>query len=253
VPEPRAAVAVVHGLGEHSGRYAGLAAALNGYGFDCWAVDLRGMGRSEGPRGHVNRWQEWVDDCAAFHRLVLDEAGEREVVPLGHSFGGVVLTSAVLAGTVRPARFVLSNPAFRAAVRVPSWKLLLGRAASRVVPRLAMSNEVDPATLSRDPATADAYAEDPLVHDRITSRLFTEWTAASSAALERAPALAVPALLIVSDDDRLIDPEGAMEFARRAGGAVTVRRYAERYHEPFNDLGADEVFADLARWLEGPR
>jgi acylglycerol lipase len=251
VDEPRGAVAVVHGLGEHSGRYASLAAGLNAGGVACWAVDLRGMGRSDGQRGYVRRWQEWVDDCAAFVRMVVEETGGVEVVPLGHSFGGVVVTTAVLDGAVTPRRFVLSNPAFLAAVRVPAWKLLVGQVASRVTPRLAMSNEVDPAVLSRDPDVGAAYARDTLVHDRITSRLFTEWRAASGRALARAAELRVPALVIVSEEDRLIDREGALEFAKRAGNLVTVRRYAGRYHEPFNDLGSDEVFDLIADWIRG--
>jgi alpha-beta hydrolase superfamily lysophospholipase len=246
---PKAVVAVVHGLGEHSGRYAHLAEALNCMGFACWAVDLRGMGRSDGRRGHVDRWQQWVDDCSAFHDMVRERSGELEVVPLGHSFGGVVVASAVLGGAVRPRRFVLSNPAFRPAVRVPGWKLLMGRATSGLVPTVTLGNEVDPRLLSRDPAVAAEYAGDALVHDRISSRLFTEWVAASQAALHRAGDLGVPCLLIVSDEDRIIDPEGSLEFARRAGGRVKVVRYPGRYHEPFNDLDAEEVFADLAAWL----
>jgi len=249
VAAPRAVVAVVHGLGEHSGRYARLAEALNRSGVACWAVDLRGMGRSGGRRGHVDRWSQWVDDCAAFDGLVRERSGGAEVVPLGHSFGGVVVASAVLAGAVRPRRFVLSNPAFRPAVRVPGWKLRLGRMTSGLVPTLALGNEVDPRMLSRDPAVAVEYAADPLVHDRISSRLFTEWVAASDAALRDAGRLDVPCLLIVSEDDRIIDAQGALELGRRAGAGAKVLSYPGRYHEPFNDLGAEEVFADLAAWL----
>lgn len=249
VPEPRAVLAVVHGLGEHSGRYAGLAEAMNRRGYGCFALDLRGMGRSAGRRGHVDRWRQWIDDCAAFHELVGERAGGVEVVPLGHSFGGVVVASAVLDGALRPARFVLSNPAFRPAVVVPGWKLLLGQAASGVLPTLTMGNEVDPALLSRDPAVATAYAGDPLVHDRISSRLFTEWVAASEAAVRRAGELTASCLLIVSGDDRIIDREGALAFARAAGERATVRDYPSSYHEPFNDLDAEQVFSDLATWL----
>jgi alpha-beta hydrolase superfamily lysophospholipase len=250
VPEPRAVLAVVHGLGEHSGRYAALAEALNGRGYGCFAVDLRGMGRSAGRRGHVDRWRQWVEDCAAFHELVVERAGGAEVVPLGHSFGGVVVASAVLDGAVRPRRFVLSNPAFRPAVVVPGWKIRLGRAASGLLPTLALGNEVDPALLSRDPAVATAYAADPLVHDRISSRLFTEWVAASEGALRRAGEVSVPCLLIVSGDDRIIDREGSLAFARAAGERATVAEYPASYHEPFNDLDAERVFSDLAAWLE---
>jgi alpha-beta hydrolase superfamily lysophospholipase len=249
VPDARAQVLAVHGLGEHSGRYERLAQALNRHGYGCWAVDLRGMGRSDGRRGHVDRWRQWIEDCTAFADLVRERSGETEVVPLGHSFGGVVVASAVLGGALRPRRFVLSNPAFRPAVAVPGWKLALGRATSGLVPTLALGNEVDPALLSRDPAVVAEYTADPLVHDRISSRLFTEWVAASEDALRRAGELTVPCLLIVSEDDRIIDREGALEFARRAGDRATVLSFPGRFHEPFNDVDAEEVFAGLAAWL----
>jgi alpha-beta hydrolase superfamily lysophospholipase len=250
VPEPRAIVEVVHGLGEHSGRYAGLAAALNRQGVACFAVDLRGMGRSEGQRGHVDRWQQWVDDCAAFHELVLERAGGTEVVPLGHSFGGVLLLSAVLDGALKPRRFAMSNPAFRPAIEVPAWKLQVGRLTSRLLPRLALGNEVDASQLSREPGYAAAYMTDPLVHDRISSRLYTEWLAASDSALRRPGELTVPFLLILSEEDRLIDHTAALEFAGGVRGDHTVKVYPERFHEPFHDLGAEEVFADLIAWLD---
>lgn len=242
-------LAVAHGLGEHSGRYARLAEALQPHGVATYAVDLRGMGRSQGRRGHVDRWQQWIDDFSAFHQMVSDRAEGVEVVPLGHSFGGVLVASAVLSEAIRPRRFVLSNPAFRPMVKVPGWKLMLGRAASRLAPTLSLANEVDPALLSRDPAVAAEYASDPLVHDRISSRLFTEWMAACELSIQRASELKVPVLLIVSGDDRIIDHRGALEFARRAEARATVRRYPGRFHEPFNDVGSDEVFADLAAWL----
>lgn len=251
VEDPVAVVAVAHGLGEHGGRYARLARALAADRIAVSAVDLRGMGRSEGPRGHVDRWERWIEDYAAFHRLVVERSRGVEVVPLGHSFGGVLVATAVLSGAMQPRRFVLSNPAFRPAVKIPGWKLLLGRAASGLAPRLTMGNEVDPELLSRDVGVVREYMSDPLVHDRISSRLFTEWTSASERAIREASGLAVPVLLIVSGDDRIIDRAGALAFAERAGGMATLRTYPDRYHEPFNDVGSDEVYRGLSAWLPG--
>ena len=246
------AVVVAHGLGDHSGRYERLARALNRRDFSCYAVDLRGSGLSAGRRGHVSHWQRWVDDYTAFWELVENEASGQEMVPLGHSFGGVVVASALVRGAIAPQRFVLSNPAFRAASEAPAWKLRLGRAASGLLPALGMSNGVEPALISRDPQAVNAYREDPLVHDRISSRTFTEWVAASEESLERAGEITASLFLILSDQDRVVDPGGGREFAERLVGACTARSYRGRYHEPFNDLGAEEVFADLAAWLDRP-
>jgi acylglycerol lipase len=250
VDTPRLWLAVAHGLGEHSGRYDRLARAMAGYGIACCAVDLRGMGESEGRRGHIARWQQWVDDYATFYQSVVDDAGGVEVVPLGHSFGGVVVTSAVLRGAVTPERFVLSNPAFRAAMQVPAWKLQLARIGSRLAPMVTLSNGVDPNLVSRDPVVVEEYRQDRLVHDRLSFRLGMEYLAASQEALDRAAEVKVPFLLIVGSQDRIIDPQGAAEFSARATVDHSLKLYQGRYHEPFNDLDSAQVFADLAEWLD---
>lgn len=250
-PSARGVLAVVHGLGEHSGRYRRLAQAMVARGWSCWAVDLRGMGRSDGRRGHIDRWSQWIEDAAAFYDLVAGESASGEVVPLGHSFGGVVVASAVLAGAIHPRRFVLSNPAFRLRLQVPAWKVVLGRAASRAWPTLALSNEVDPTSISRDPQVVEAYRRDPLVHDRISARLYAEWLDASTRVLSRAEDLTVPFLLILSGSDRVVDAQASAELSRRADCDSLVRTYQDSYHEPFNDLGSDRVFSDLAGWLQG--
>lgn len=248
-PAPAGAVAVVHGLGEHGGRYRRLADALTPRGWSCWAVDLRGMGRSGGRRGHVDSWDRWIEDAAAFQHMVEQETAPLPVVTLGHSFGGVVVLTAVERKAIRPPRIVLSNPALRTRIVVPAWQRRLAVFAARAWPTLAMGNRVDPALTSRDLSAVEAYHGDPLVHDRISARLFTEWTAAAGAAMDNAARIGVPSLLILGGDDRIIDPDSGRELARHAVPSPTVRVYPGRYHEPFNDLGSEDVFADLAGWL----
>jgi len=242
------ALAVVPGLGDHSGRYESLAQAMARSGISTFAVDLRGMGRSPGQRGHLRRWHLWEEDLAALVRLAGERSPAAEVVPLGHSFGGLVVVSSLLSGRLACSRFALSNPAFRLALSVPGWKLALGRGASLLLPRLALANGLDPTLLSNRPEVAQAYRDDPLVHDRISSRLFTEWAAAVNRAQAGARALSQPYLLILGAQDALIDGRGALEFAHQSRSA-DVREYLRRRHEPFNDTGADEVFGDLGTWL----
>ncbi|HEX4212159.1 MAG TPA: alpha/beta hydrolase [Candidatus Dormibacteraeota bacterium] len=251
-PEPRGVLLIVHGLGEHSGRYRNLAEAMVPAGWSCWALDLRGMGESEGPRGHIDSWSQWVGDIAAFDRLVRTEASPLEVVPLGHSFGGVVVASAIVQGALKPRRFVLSNPAFSVRTPIAPWKLALGRIASRTMPTLTMSNGLDAKGISRDAAVVEAYRQDPLVHDRISARLHAEWQAAGASTMQGAPRCTLPMLLLLSDQDPIIDAQAGEGFGRTCGGKVTIKRYPGRYHEPFNDLGAEAVFEDLRGWLDAP-
>ena len=241
--------AVVHGLGEHSGRYERFARGMARFQMGTYAVDLRGHGESHGQRGHVDSWSQWVDDTATFVRHV-EKVVPGEVVPLGHSFGGAILLSAVLAGELSQSkRFVLSSPALRLKVAVPAWKMTLGRAASRVTPRLSMSNEVDPGTVSRLPEVVEAYRTDPLVHGKISSRTYTELLRAQGDIFARAGDIKVPFLILAGTDDRLIDPQGSVALHARAPGISELRLLEGRYHEPFNDLGDEEVFSTIAEWL----
>ncbi|HLZ94454.1 MAG TPA: lysophospholipase [Candidatus Dormibacteraeota bacterium] len=245
-------LAVVHGLGEHAGRYLDFAVAMATRGIGTFAVDLRGHGQSAGQRGHVDSWTQWTEDISAFVAEVGRQTGG-EVVPLGHSFGGAAMLSTVLAGKVPDAkRFIVSSPALRAKVKVPQWKTTLGSVTSRFVPRLALSNEVDAGTISRIPDVVTAYRTDPLVHSKISSRLYTEWQGATLDVLGRAGEIKVPFLILAGTDDQLIDPSGSEELHRRAAQTSELHLLQGRYHEPFNDLGRDEVFDIIDRWLGRP-
>ena len=249
VAAARLTLAVAHGLGEHAGRYTEFAAAMATRGIGTYAVDLRGHGHSAGQRGHVDSWAQWTDDITAFVNLVEREV-PGEVVPLGHSFGGAAMLSTVLAGALPNAkRFIVSSPALRLRAKVPPWKVTLGNVTSKVAPRLSLSNEVDAGTLSRIPEVVTAYRNDPLVHPKISSRLYTEWQRATQDILARAREINIPFLIFAGSDDRLIDPAGSEELHRRAPKTSELHVLPGRYHEPFNDLGRDEVFDVIARWL----
>jgi alpha-beta hydrolase superfamily lysophospholipase len=241
--------AVVHGMGEHSGRYERFARGMALFGMATYAVDLRGHGKSPGQRGHIDSWRQWVDDAAAFVAHVQRHASG-EVVPLGHSFGGVVMLSAVRSGKLDGIRrFVLSSPALRLKASVPAWKTSAAGLISRIAPRLALDNEVDPSTVSRIPEIVAAYVSDPLVHRKISSRLYAEWRRAAQENLQHAAQIKLPFLILAGTDDRLIDPAGSQELHARTQQNSELRMLDGRYHEPFNDIGSDDVFAAISEWL----
>lgn len=249
IPGAPITFAVVHGLGEHSGRYERFAQGMAKHGMATFAVDLRGHGKSPGQRGHVDSWSQWTDDASAFVKRVESVAGS-EVVPVGHSFGGVTILSTVLVGKLPTSkRLIVSSPALRRKVAVPAWKISLGNASSSVVPRLALDNEVNPSLVSRIPEVVEAYRSDPLVHTRISSRLYTEWQMAAKNVLDRAGGIRIPFLILAGTDDGLIDPQGSEELHRKTVSVSELKLLAGRYHEPFNDLGNEEVFALIAQWL----
>lgn len=248
--EPAITFAVVHGLGEHAGRYQRFAVGMAKHRMATYAVDLRSHGKSPGQRGHIDSFDQWTDDCAAFVNFVNKQAGDSEVVLLGHSFGGVTALSTVLSGKIQGLkRFIVSSPALRVKVAVPGWKISLAKGASKVAPRLALDNELNPATISRIQAVVDDYKNDPLVHSKITSRLYTEYLNAVRDVFDRAGQIKIPLLILAGTDDALIDPEGSKALYDKTRAVSTLELLQGRFHEPFNDVGSDEVFALIARWL----
>ena len=242
-------VVLVHGLGEHVGRYAALGDWLAERGWTLRGHDHRGHGRSPGRRGTLTSSHDLVDDLAA----AIDALGATAPSPpllLGHSLGGLVAVTYALRHPARIAGLVLSSPAL--APGLGAFQKLLLALMSRIAPDVALGNGLDPTKLSHDDAVVRAYVDDPLVHDRVTARLARFIVDGARDALERAPALSVPTLLLYAGDDRLVDPEGSREFARRAPRALLVaREYPALWHEILNESAAARaaVLADLDAWL----
>jgi alpha-beta hydrolase superfamily lysophospholipase len=250
-PKPGAAItfAVVHGFGEHSGRYERFAEGMGARGMSTYAVDLRGHGNSPGQRGYVDSWSQWTDDASAFVRHVEQTSGT-EVVPLGHSFGGATMLSTVLAGKLPSSkRFIVSSPALKLKVAVPGWKITLGNATSRLVPRFTLDTPTHGQLLSRIPEVAKAYDHDPLVHGKMSSRLYSEWQQATKDIAAHASQIKIPFLILAGSDDHLIDPAGSRELHAKTSSMSELHVFDGRLHEPFNDVGSEEVFQVIADWL----
>ncbi|MBX3592070.1 MAG: lysophospholipase [Burkholderiaceae bacterium] len=242
-------VVIVHGLGEHVGRYATLGDWLAARGWTLRGHDHRGHGRSQGARGKLSSSHDLVDDLAAAIDALAAPASAPPLL-MGHSMGGLVALTYALRHPERIGGLVLSSPALALGLGVFQKALLA--VMSRVAPDVAVNNGLDPSRLSHDAAVVRAYVDDPLVHDRISARLARFLVDGGRDALERAPALSVPTLLIYAGDDRLVDPEGSREFARRAPRSLLVaREYPALWHEILNESpeGRSAVLADLERWL----
>jgi len=240
---------IVHGLGEHGGRYQHLAAWFTPLGATVYAIDLRGHGRSGGPRGHAPSLDVLLADIdAVVVRARTDSGGP--VVLIGHSFGGLLAIGYTLRHPDHIDKAVFSAPLLIPKVKVPAWKRPLTKILPRVAPRVAVSNEVDANLLSHDPEIARRYASDPLVHDRITGGLYGDTIARGEAFIARASEVRVPFLLMQGRDDRIVDPLGSQRFfARATAPDRAFCLYPGLYHEIFNELEHEQVFQDLESWL----
>ncbi|MGE0808231.1 MAG: lysophospholipase [Burkholderiaceae bacterium] len=242
-------VYLVHGLGEHIGRYEALAAWFNARGWQVRGHDHRGHGRSDGRRGVLAHTDDLVADlAAALDALAVDAASP----PLlfGHSLGGLVAATYALRHPERLCGLVLSSPALDPGMS--GGQRLLLAVMSALAPDVTVGNGLDPTKLSHDADAVRRYLDDPLVHDRISARLGRFIADASAQAVDRAAALAVPTLLLYAGDDRLVDPAGSRRFAAAAPvSLLTAHEYPGLWHEIFNEASParERVLADLDAWL----
>ncbi len=254
-PGARGTVLIVHGLGEHAGRYAQVADALNAVGWDVAAFDHRGHGRSGGARGALPSPLALQEDLGA---LIAAERAERAgpLVLLGHSMGGEVCARFVAEGRLAaPAAWqrivdalVLSSPALAADLGLVD-RLLLA-VAPALLPNLAVVNGLKPEWVSRDPAVVADYIADPLNHDRITPRLGRAIVDGGAFAQLRAAHWSVPTLLMWAGADRCVAPRGSASFAAAAPKTVlTAREFPGLYHEIFNEPERAEVLELLRGWI----
>ena len=246
----RGVVIVVHGLGEHAGRYEHVARQLNEWGFAVRGYDQCGHGESGGPRGSLPTDTRLLDDLAdIIDSTRLRMSKQTPLILLGHSMGGLVVGRFVSLGIRVVEGLIMSSPALDAGMS--AFQKVLVSLLPKIAPNLRVGNGVKPQYISHDPAVVAAYRADPMVHDRISARLARFIADAGPQTLALAAHWKVPTLLMYAGDDRLLNPQGSRNFAAAAPkGVVTSVCFDPLYHEIFNELDAAPVFAELRRWLD---
>ena len=248
---PRAGLLLVHGLAEHSGRYAHVARYFAARGYASVALDYRGHGRSPGPRVHVESFDSWCDDVAAGLALARRTHPGIPVIPVGHSQGGlIVILQALRDPDGRPGTVVSSPLLGVAPPSRPGAALKLAtKVLMRVAPRLLVPNRVNPDWLSHDPEVGRAYLADPLVSRKVSAGWLRALQRAIAEAHARAGSWASPLLVLASHGDRIVDAAATARWVSRApAGTVEAVYRDDLHHELFNETAKDEVLA-LAREL----
>ncbi len=256
--EPRGQVLVVHGLGEHQGRYGHVIQRLNDWGFDVRSYDHYGHGKSSGKRGGLPSDDRLLDDLAR----VVDDTRQRmstrqaqgattrpwPLILLGHSMGGLVVARFVSLALRPIDGLILSSPALGA--KLKGIDRLLLAILPTIAPNVALPNGLDANKISHDAAVVAAYLADPLVHDRISPRLI-RWIIDSGAAVRQvARTWSTPTLLMFAGQDKLVDPAASRELTRLAPRALLQSTcYETLYHEIFNEVDSSPVFEEMKAWL----
>jgi alpha-beta hydrolase superfamily lysophospholipase len=243
----RGSVVLMHGLGEHSGRYLHVAKFFNECGLSVRSYDHRGHGRSQGERGDVINGDPMIQDA----EIVIDDFAAHFAEPpllFGHSMGGLFATRFALSRLSPLRGLILSSPAL--ALGLSPFHMRMLKVMQAIAPWLGVPNGLKPAFLSHDPQVVASYKADPLVHGRISARLLRSMLSSIAYCQARASTLSVPTLMLVAGDDRLVDPHGSKRFfGQLPPGLAQMHLYPHFYHEVFNEIGAKRPFADLRSWL----
>jgi len=246
----RGDVIIVHGFGEHSGRYAALTEHLLANGYAVTAYDQRGHGLSDGLPGHVESFGEYDDDLEKIVSKTRDHAAGRPLFIIGHSMGGLVALRYLARKGGGIAGAIISAPLIAVAIPVPAHKLLIARLGLRYAPRMRLNNEIKPAHLSRDPAVGKAYAADPHVNRKVSMKWFAEATRAMAEVQEWAARIRTPVLVMHGTADRLASVEATKAlFARLGSPDKELAIYEGYYHELFNEPEKQMLFERVTAWL----
>lgn len=240
-------VCLVHGHGEHTGRYATFAEAMNKAGFAVMGFDFRGNGKSGGPRGHVPSYEQVMDDCSLILDKTMRHYPKKPVFLYGHSMGGNFVINYALRRKPQIAGIIASAPQLRNSFKVPGWKLFTARILYYIWPTLTMGDGIDRDSVCRSPQVCNSLRTDPLNHDRVTARYLCiidagEW------AISHAQELTNEMLVLHGDSDKLTSTDASRLFAGKSKHC-TLKIWPGFYHQLYEEPGKEELFAYTIAWM----
>ncbi len=250
MPQPRAVVCLVHGLGEHTSRYAHVAEALGREGYVLFGADLRGHGRSGGERGHISSIEDFMRDIdVSLEQAHLHYPG-LPIILYGHSLGGIQVLYYGLARKPNIKGVLATSPGLHTALEKQYLKVLMAKVLGSLLPTTSLASGLDPKGISRDQKVVQAYIEDPLVHDRITFGFGKIMSGVTGWVLTHAREFSLPLLLMHGKADVVAFPSSSAEFAAAVKKNCTLVLWDDAYHELHNEAEKEEVFKTMMVWMD---
>jgi alpha-beta hydrolase superfamily lysophospholipase len=250
---PKAVVGLVHGIGEHSGRYAHVGTALTEAGYALVSFDLRGHGKSGGGRGHFPSFDAVVQDIRQFFVQISRRYPEVPYFLYGHSLGGLLALAYSIQFSAGLKGVIVSAPALRSALQEQKAKIAIVNILGSLFPTLTLNSGLDASTTSRDLEVVKKYNDDPLTHDKASLGFGKSALQAIDLCVARARDFSPPLLLMHGTADKLNYPSGTEDFAKLAKESnpdVTLKLWDGLYHELHNEPEKNEVFTFVIAWLD---
>ncbi len=250
VGEVKAVLLVVHGLGEHSGRYMNVVNHFVPLGYAVYGLDHIGHGRSDGDREIVASFEDFTDTLTIYFKMVRDWQKDKPVFLLGHSLGGGIVSYYLIDHQVDFKGAVISAPAVKVGDSISAFTISMSKVLSKLAPKMGVQ-ALDPANISKDPKVVQAYVNDPLVfHGMTPARLAAETLSAMQRIGAEAGRISLPFIIVQGGEDKLVDPSGAqMLYDLASSTDKTIKIYPGLYHEVFNEPERDIVLKDVETWL----
>jgi len=246
----KAVLLVVHGLGEHSGRYMNVVNHFVPLGYAVYGLDQIGHGRSDGAREIIESFEDFTDTLTIYLKMVKDWQKDKPVFLLGHSLGGAIVSYYLLDHQADFKGAVISAPTVKVGDSISALTITMSKVLSKIAPKMGVL-ALDATTISKDSEVVQAYVNDPLVfHGKTPARMGAEMLSAMQRISTEAGKITLPFIVIQGGEDKLVDPAGAqMLYDMASSTDKTIKIYPGLYHEVFNEPERDIVFKDVETWL----
>jgi acylglycerol lipase len=247
----KAVILVVHGLGEHCGRYMNVVNHFVPLGYAVYGLDHIGHGKSEGRREFVERFEDFTDTLTIYYKMVKEWQRNEPIFLLGHSMGGLIASYYLLDRQANFKGAVISAPSIKVSDNISRATIIMGKILSVLAPKMGLL-ALDTNAISRDPQVVTAYVNDPLVfHGKTPARLAAELLKAMQRITAEVDKITLPFIALQGGQDKLVDPAGAQMLYGRSGSKdKTLKVYEGLYHEVFNEPERGRVLKDVETWLE---
>ena len=250
VPQPKAVVCLVHGLGEHTSRYAHVAEAFGNEGYILFGADLRGHGRSGGVRGHVSSIEDFMRDIDVLLEQARARYPDLPIILYGHSIGGNLVLHYGLLRKPEVKGVIATGSALHTSVEQQKIKLMMAKVLGSLIPNIVLASGLDQKSLSRDEKVVHAYINDPLVHDKLSLGFGKIMLGVTSWTLAHASEFSLPLLLLHGKKDMIAFPSSSTEFAAALKGKCTLVLWDDAYHELHNEPEKEKVFKTMTLWMD---
>lgn len=244
-------ILIIHGMGEHGGRYAHVAKFFNQFNYTVCALDHYGHGKSDGKRGDMPSLEFMYDYMAEFIHEVEKKYGKKPTVLYGHSMGGNAVANYLIWRKHSFKTAIITSPWFTLPTEPPAWKVFMAKVMMKIFPSFPDKTNLDASAISRNRVEVDKYIHDPLVHDSITPRMFLPMQEAGLMAIDYAERIHIPVLLMHGKSDQLTNITGSVLFYENNPEYVTFQAWEGGYHELHNDIIQSEVLEFMIDWLAG--